>query len=452
MRASLRRLIEHLRGGSLTAAASMTLAQSTGSMLISVVFVVVVARVLAPESNGAHHLALLLPTLLMTFFNAGLPSATVCFVGASRCSRAMAIAVNLRAGALLAWAGIVCGWALVQLWGDRIFPGVSISLLLTALLVYPVMLARMLALGLLQSLEDFRWYNISSLLLPAGSLLSLPLFIAWGGVTPFMTVAAFATGNALSCAAALWRIALGSTHASNERLELREVAAMSARFIRFGLKSLASNVLTFINYRADLLLVNILIAPLAAGIYVAAIQIAEKLWLLSQAVATVVLPRMARLQQNPHASDVVTVRACQWTTMLTLIGAGLIAGVAPLFVPLLFGKAYADAVAPLIWLMPGIVALAGGRILANAITAAGRPHLNAYVAVSTLIVNVVMNLLLIPVLGLRGAALATTVAYLCDTGVKGAIYASMSGGRWWRPFIISASEVNLRWKATRAQS
>lgn len=446
MRAGLRHVVGSLRGGSLTAAAFATLIQSVSSMLFSVLFVVGVARLLAPESNGWHHLAVLLPTLLMTFFNAGLPTATVCFVGAGQSSRAMAVAVNLRIGSLLAIAGLLFGLGLVLFVGHRVFPGVSSSLLLVALLLYPVMLGRMLVLGLLQAFEDFRGYNIASLLLPVGSLLSLPLLLALGGVTPFMTVSAFAVGHALSCGVAVWRVALGS---KRERLDKLEVRAAGPRFLSFGLKSLASNVLTFLNYRADLMLVNFFLLPVAAGIYVVALQISEKLWLLSQAVATVALPRMARVQEDARASNAMTVRACQWTTVLTMVAACATAGAAPWIVPLLFGGTYSDAATPLIWMMPGIVALAGGRILANAITAAGKPHLNVAAAVVTLAVNVVLNVLLIPVLGLRGGALATTIAYLCDTGFKSLVYASLSGVRWWRPFVISPSEISAQWKAAR---
>jgi len=450
MRAGLRHLFGYLRGTSLSAAAFATLIQSVSSMLVSVLFVVGVARLLAPESNGAHYLAVLLPTLLSTFFNAGLPTATVCFVGSAQSSRAMAVAVNLYVGGLLALAGLLVGLALVLFAGDRVFPGVKESLLLLALLLlYPLMLARMLVLGLLQAYEDFRWYNRSSLLLPVGSLLSLPLLFAVGGVTPYMTVAAFTVGHALSCGVAVWRVALGS---SRERLDGREVRAASGRYLAFGMKSLASNVLTFLNYRADLLLVNLFLLPMAAGIYVVAVQIAEKLWLLSQAVAIVALPRMARVQSDARAGNAMTVQACQWTTVLTMLAACAITGAAPWLVPLLFGSNYADAAAPLIWMMPGIVALAGGRILANAITAAGKPHLNAITAVATLVVNVVLNVVLIPVLGLRGAALATTLAYLCDTAIKSVMYGSISGDRWWRPFIISPAEISARLKATRPRS
>jgi O-antigen/teichoic acid export membrane protein len=171
--------------------------------------------------------------------------------------------------------------------------------------------------------------------------------------------------------------------------------------------------------------------------------------LLSQAVAIVALPRMARVQADSRAGNAMTVQACQWTTVLTMLAACATAGAAPWIVPLLFGQSYAEAAAPLIWMMPGIVALAGGRILANAITAAGKPHLNAVTAVVTLVVNVVLNVVLIPMLGLRGAALATTLAYLCDTGIKSVMYGSLSGDRWWRPFIISPAEITARLKATR---
>ncbi|WP_269851929.1 oligosaccharide flippase family protein [Methanosarcina horonobensis] len=44
----------------------------------------------------------------------------------------------------------------------------------------------------------------------------------------------------------------------------------------YGWKAHLSNILAFVNYRADLFLVNFFLTPAATGIYLIAVQIAEK--------------------------------------------------------------------------------------------------------------------------------------------------------------------------------
>jgi O-antigen/teichoic acid export membrane protein len=84
---------------------------------------------------------------------------------------------------------------------------------------------------------------------------------------------------------------------------------------------------------------------------------------------------------------------------------------------LIFGAAFRPSVTPLLWLLPGIVAFSVANVIASYFAGIGKPRLNFYVALAGLAVTVLFDLLLIPALGIAGAAIASTLSYSASTAV-----------------------------------
>jgi O-antigen/teichoic acid export membrane protein len=208
-------------------------------------------------------------------------------------------------------------------------------------------------------------------------------------------------------------------------------------------------MLAFINYKADVLLVNFFLGPGVVGIYVIAVALAEKLWLMSQAASTVLLPRLAELSADDAKRKELTPFITRWVLLLTLIAALILALVAHWLVMWIFGSDYLGSLVPLWILLPGMVFLAGTRVLANDIAARGRPDVNTYGSIIVVTINVLGNLLLIPPLGLAGAAVATTLAYSVDLIVRVWVYGWFSGNHWTDSLFVRTSDVVLFWAVLR---
>jgi O-antigen/teichoic acid export membrane protein len=299
-----------------------------------------------------------------------------------------------------------------------------------ALLTFPVALLQGYLISILQGLQDFRRYNGALLVQPAATFVLSATFLLLGcGVLAVVT--AFFIGNvmALIVTYLLLRPALSKSKGPGASASNYGVVS-----IKYGYKAHLSNILAFINYKADILLVNMLISPAAAGIYVIAVQLTERLWMLSQAVSTVILPRLSELHSEENVRKELTPIAGRWVLLLTSLG-GVVLGVAayPL-IKLLFGDAYIGAINPLLALLPGIILASLSRILANDIAARGRPELNMYTAIIVVMVNVIGNVLLIPRLGIIGAAIATTIAYTLNMFLRIFMYSALSGNAWYAPF------------------
>ncbi|MDZ7782930.1 MAG: polysaccharide biosynthesis C-terminal domain-containing protein [Halioglobus sp.] len=143
------------------------------------------------------------------------------------------------------------------------------------------------------------------------------------------------------------------------------------------------------------------------------------------------MPRLSQLlrrrgeAKNTYAFDKSVGAArlrCSGAAGLGLIGYPLIT--------LIFGDAFKEAYVPLLVLLPGIVMASGARVLANDIAARGRPELNMYTSVVVVTVNVLGNMLLIPLYGLAGAAIATSIAYALNFMMRLAVHHYSPGHRF----------------------
>ncbi len=123
-----------------------------------------------------------------------------------------------------------------------------------------------------------------------------------------------------------------------------------------------------------------------------------------------------------------------WSGAAALLVAG------PLLIPLVFGADFADSVLPLLLLIPGTCAFALNNIYAAYLGGIGRPALNLRVALVSLAVGLTLDILLIPVVGIAGAAVATTVSYTTAT-LMSARYYSTHSGRSAKEVIPSPADV-----------
>lgn len=394
----------------------------------------IIARLLGPSGNGQYAVALLLPTFLSTFLNLGVASANVYFVGRHSVAPWVAARASARIWLTLSVVGLVIGAVLIANYGARLFPGVPAPLLWLSLLVFPVSLLQAYLSSLLQGVQDFRRYNLAIL---AGPVITFVLVIL------LMMIGRGSVASVIGATIIAQTINLAMTYflALPEIREKKEpgvdTAGYSRKAIQYGYKAHLSNILAFFNYKADIFLVNLLMSSAGAGLYVIAVAMSEKLWILSQAVSTVVLPRFAELDTNEDARSLLTPFIARWVLIITAIGAF---GLALMFVPittLLFGNEYLGAGPPLLVLLPGIVVGGGSRILANDIAARGQPEINMYIAAVVIIVNVAGNLLLIPQWGLSGAAAATTIAYSFNFCIRLWVYARISKNPWYTIFVFN---------------
>ena len=178
----------------------------------------------------------------------------------------------------------------------------------------------------------------------------------------------------------------------------------------FALPCFIANSAQFLNYRLDVFIVGFFAGTASVGRYTLAVSLAQLLWLMSNSVASVLLPKVAA-SADTESNIRHTSRVSRLSLWGTASGAIALAVVGIQAIPTLYGDAFIPSVSALLWILPGIVAFSVVNVLAAYIAGIGKPRLNLIVSCIALVVTVTLDLTLIPRLNIVGASIASTASY-----------------------------------------
>ena len=179
--------------------------------------------------------------------------------------------------------------------------------------------------------------------------------------------------------------------------------------IVFSLIGHVSNLINLINYRFDVWVVDQHRGAAELGLYAVAVGVAQLLFNIPEPFSRVVQPYLFGHSREEMLPRFKAIARINFTVLLIL--ALLLAFLAPWLIPLLFGDTFAPSVTPLRLLLPGIVLSGAAKLLAQLVIQAGFQHFNLLATTCAAIVTITLDLILIPIWGIEGAAIATTTSY-----------------------------------------
>lgn len=159
-------------------------------------------------------------------------------------------------------------------------------------------------------------------------------------------------------------------------------------------------------WRLDVFVLAALGTTVEVGLYTSAVALSEVLFLVPTAVAHVLLPHIAR-QPDPTA----TAAAVRSSVLVTALAGAVLIVVATPLTEVLFGEDFAGAAAAVPALVAAAVCMCVWKLLTSDLLARGRAATRARTALVGLLTMLALDVLLIPPLGIRGAALAAAGGY-----------------------------------------
>lgn len=175
----------------------------------------------------------------------------------------------------------------------------------------------------------------------------------------------------------------------------------------FGLRGFMGSVATMANSRLDQMIMVPVLGAAQLGNYAVAVSVASFPLAFGQAVSARSFGELATAKDRPAAAS----QYLRLTCLIVGSACLLLALVTPVLVPLVYGRAFAGSVNPLLVLLPGITVLAIVHTSSTLLTILGRPGLNSWAEFCGVGVTLVGLLLLIEPLGILGAALVSTISY-----------------------------------------
>lgn len=190
-------------------------------------------------------------------------------------------------------------------------------------------------------------------------------------------------------------------------LRIRPSLKCSVKYIRYGFLPMLTIVMMEINYKADVLMLEWLhITKAEIGIYTLGITLAQKIWLIPDALKDILLSKLA----NGKKCDEVA-RITRMSLLIVVFFALLFALVGKPIIHLLYGLEFIEAYNVIVVLIIGIIGMVFYKMVYSYNVVNGKRVVNLILLGIAAIANIVFNLFLIPNYGILGAGIASTVSY-----------------------------------------
>lgn len=192
--------------------------------------------------------------------------------------------------------------------------------------------------------------------------------------------------------------------------------------MRRGLPLGLSAVLGAAALRIDTVMLEGFKGPGAVALYGVAFRFLESFLFVAWGLANVALPRMVRSDAPVAAQTFEIVLALCLAFYLPLAVVGAFAG--DWLVTTIFGERYAPAGAAVLWLTAAGIFYGAGYLARMGCLSLGRRRAIAWAALIALLVNVPLNLVVIPRFGFEGAAVVTLITGVIEAVVLAGVFIS----------------------------
>jgi len=373
----------------------------------------VVATWLLPDGRGVFALIVLVPEITRAFAHLGFGTASTKLTAQNH-SISARVTTNAISFCLFVSA-VCCGglvlffpWLLEFVKGDgfeRVIAaagGIEIALYLSIsslplLILEGYLGGQLVALGAILSSNVAKVAQTGSF-----AALVLGLFYTQGATINMAVVArmlSFAIGNlvAMGFLVTIWQ---GPRRPSSK---------LAGSAFRFGLRTLPASVAVFLLFRLDIALVRQWRSMSEVGVYSVAASLAMMFQVIGFAVERSLVPRL--MSRGGEETKILTPLA---TRSFIAIGfpIGVVAALGGwLLIPIVFGSEYSGAILPFALFLPGLVFANVGQICNTDLIGRGHPQWASISASIALVINIILNVILIPRMGIVGAAIASLVCY-----------------------------------------
>ena len=367
---------------------------------------VFISRTLGPELQGKYSLIILFVTMIFNLGNMGIGVAANYFPAKKGCNLKI-ILNNLLFVSIILSVVIFSAAVLIRATTRKYFlPDIADGIIYLALLAIPIRMIQLVIESFLLGLKNYKFYNIVFLI-----KISLKLI--------FIIIFYFSIKNLLLAYVSAYIISqfLVFPILDKKIKKITEITPLKfinysviKKILRFGIMNHLSNLIMLLEFKIDIFLINFFSNPLNVGYYYISVIVSEISSVFSSAVNLVLFPKIAELNNKKKIEKIKNFGIFS-SLFFSFCFSLLIFFLASPFIKLFFGQAFAPAI-PTLKIMAFVTFFSNiKKIILSNLSAQNLIHLANPINILTLILNIALNIYLIPRYGIIGAAYASLTSY-----------------------------------------
>jgi O-antigen/teichoic acid export membrane protein len=368
---------------------------------------ILTARTLLPTGRGQLAAMTLWPLFFAGLTTFGIPSSLVYFLRSRPERRGDLIAGGLAMSALLGVFTGVVGAIFIPHWLHQ-YPDWEIRDAQWLMIVTPIWSVTFVGRAILESHSEFSTSNLSQILYPLVSLITLLILLVTHRLTVLSAALAYVVAI-VPVSALLVRRVLPYVDR-----KARPAYDGCRLLLSYGVRSYGIDLLGTLSLQVDQVLVVSILSPSSMGLYVVMLGLSRMANVFQNSVTAVLFPKATG--QSTERILELTGRAARVSLSITACATFLIGVIGPFLLRVFYGKDYTSAIGCLRILLLEVTISGWVFILAQAFMALDHPGTVSLLQAVGLGMSVPLMLLLIPRFGITGAALAlllSTIARLC---------------------------------------
>jgi len=363
---------------------------------------VIAARLLLPVGRGELGQVMLWPMLFSSLGAFAIGDAIIYFAASHRVALSRVMASAFAIGTALSVILMIGGYvALPYVLADASPDMLRIS---EFYLIYiPLGYASFYVICAFQAIHRFMlWNGLRALLSWAYAALAI---LFW--LTRDYSVAAFAAASLLANFAVL--VAGAAALQRMNALGFRSDLNLAKGMLGYGARIHLSNLLALASQRLDQILITLWLPPAQFGFYLVAMSVHMSTTGLVTLLGSLLFPKVAAAEDDKARAEAMG-PYLRLALILSLGGGLLLLVLAPWLMVWIYGAAYEPTVLSVQVFAVGTAPTAGKALLSQAFKAIGQPRSIILAEGAALAANAIALVVLIPVCGILGAAIAFVLA------------------------------------------
>lgn len=393
---------------------------------------IIIARTLKTNGLGIYTIVTLVPSIAASIISLGFDTANTYLVGKNKYTTTEVISNALSISLILIIVGLVIALLLATRFG-LVPEDVKRMYIYIAMLIIPFDVLNRLMSGVVYGLNKIRRINTIRF---TANLCFVVLLVIFLNILNFGTAGAIIAGIiAMIINASLIFLELPEKRNIHPKLNMQW---LKDAFL-YGIRERAGAILDVLIARADVFLIAYFIGLSQLGVYAVSYKIFMMLVQIPMAIFYVLFAKVS-VSNYKDANKTVPV-VCRNTIFIVLTLTAIAFAAAKPFIIIFYGNEYEGSVYPTMILLPGAVFLSIVYIMQAYFNGMGKPHYYIYLSSSMLFINICLNLILIPSLGINGAAIATISAYFIGMFLSLLLYLNLSNNILKETLFITKNDV-----------
>jgi O-antigen/teichoic acid export membrane protein len=181
--------------------------------------------------------------------------------------------------------------------------------------------------------------------------------------------------------------------------------------LRYAFFVFTANTIQFLCYRMDIWFVDYYQNKNELGLYSLSTKVSQLWWILPQIISYLFFPLMSAGKVSTNEFN----KIIRKMLLLATISGVIAIFIYPFFVKYFVGELYEASYRSFTYLLPGVVFFSINILITAKLSASGMVNINLWVSLICFIIVLILDIILIPLYGISGAAIASSIAYAVST-------------------------------------